>query len=78
MEVLRRYCQLARYEEALYSARVFRADMTVIFTMMVDMCMRLSKGGEAALLVCKPFRTCKYSPWVGRRLRGGGSCRTRL
>ncbi|CCA68133.1 hypothetical protein PIIN_02000 [Serendipita indica DSM 11827] len=49
MEVLRRYCQLARYEEALYSARVFRADMTVIFTMMVDMCMRLSKGGEAAL-----------------------------
>lgn len=53
MEVLQRYAELGMYEEALFSARVFQEDMTVIFTQLVGMCIRLSRG--EILYVTQPF-----------------------
>ncbi|KAG8758806.1 hypothetical protein FRC14_007305 [Serendipita sp. 396] len=48
MEVVRRYAQIGMFEEALYSARVFEVDMSIIFTRMVDTCITLSKEGPGA------------------------------
>jgi hypothetical protein len=44
MEVLQRYAELGMFEEALYAAEIFQEDMTVIFTQLVGMCIRLSRG----------------------------------
>lgn len=49
MEIIRRYCEVGFYEEALFSASIFQIDMTIVFTSMVDMCIRISEGGPGAL-----------------------------
>ncbi|CAG8765376.1 15693_t:CDS:2, partial [Acaulospora colombiana] len=48
MEILHLYCNIGMFEQALGTARIFQMDMTVIFTMLVDMCLLLTKSGEAA------------------------------
>jgi hypothetical protein len=37
------------FEQALGTARIFQMDMTVIFTTLVDMCILLTRSGEAAM-----------------------------
>jgi len=49
LEIVHRYCAVGLFEEALFSAGIFQIDMTVIFTSMVDMCLRISEGGVASL-----------------------------
>jgi hypothetical protein len=51
LEIVHQYCAVGLFEEALFSAGIFQIDMTVIFTSMVDMCLRISEGGVASLWV---------------------------
>lgn len=46
MEILLRYSELGLFEEALYCARVFQMDMSVIFASFTEHCLDLTLRGD--------------------------------
>ena len=55
LDVISRYAQEGLFEEACVTASAFQEDMTGIFVLLVDQCVRFSLGNHSSLQVPQSF-----------------------